>query len=83
MESYDSVKRRGKVKKDYMERMMNDENNWDHKVKGDAVEGPGVCVSREVVLQTSNEIKRGPSDVSLELIAASKDAEFQYQRVLH
>ena len=33
-------KERGKVWKDYMERIMNEENYWDRKVEGDAVEGP-------------------------------------------
>ena len=26
---------------------MNEENDWNHMVEGDAVEGPVVCVSRE------------------------------------
>ena len=68
-------KERGKVWKDYMERIMNEENEWNYNVEGDAVEGPVVCVSREEVLQASNEMKTGkapgPSVVSLELIAAS------------
>ena len=54
---------------------MNEENDWDLNVKGDAVEGPVVCVGREEVLQALNEIKTGiafgPSEVSLELIATS------------
>ena len=58
-----------------MERIMDEENNCDHKVEGDAVEGPAVCVSRYEVLQALNKMKtgkaHGPSDVSLELIAAS------------
>ena len=37
----------GKVWKDYMERIMNEDSDWDHYVEGDAVEGPVVCVSRE------------------------------------
>ena len=39
-----SDKERGKVWKDYMERVMNEENDWDHSVEGDAVEGLVVCV---------------------------------------
>ena len=54
---------------------MNEENYWDHDVEGDAVEVPVVCVSREEVLQPLNEMKTGkapgPSEVSIELIAAS------------
>ena len=34
-----------------MERIMDDENDWDSNVEGDAVEGPVVCVTREEVLQ--------------------------------
>ena len=59
----------------YMESIMNEENNWDHAVDRDAVEGPVICVSREKVLLALNEMKTGkapgPSVVSLELIAAS------------
>ena len=61
--------------KDYVERIINEESDWEHSVEVDAVEGPAVCVSREVVLQALNEMKTGkglgPSDVSLELIAAT------------
>ena len=38
-----SEKEIGKVLKDYMERIMNEENDWDNNVEGDAVEGPVVC----------------------------------------
>ena len=65
-----SEKERGKVWKGYMVMIMNEENYWDHNA-----EGPVVCVSREEVLQTLHEMKTGkdpgPSEVSLELIAAS------------
>ena len=69
---YLSEKERGKVWKDYMERIMNVENDWDCNVEGYAVEGPVVCVSREEVLQALNEMKTpGPSEVSLEFLAAN------------
>ena len=85
-------KERGKVWKDYMEWIMNLENDWDHDVEGDAVEGPLVCVSREETLQALNKMKTGnvpgPSELSLELIAASGGVGIQvmaeiYQRVLY
>ena len=44
-------KERGKVLKDYMERIMNEENDWDRNVEGNAEEGPVVCVGREEVVQ--------------------------------
>ena len=34
---------------------MIEENDWDHTVDRDAVEGPVVHVSRELVLQALNE----------------------------
>ena len=49
----------GKVWKDYMERIVNEENYWDLNVEGDAVEGSVVCISREEVLHAVNEIKTG------------------------
>ena len=57
MESCVSVRRKKLVWKDYLERIKNEENEWDHNVEGDAVEGPVVCVSREQVLQAFNEMK--------------------------
>ena len=49
-------------------------------MKGDEVEGPVDCVSREEVLQALSEMKTGtapgPSEVSLELIAASVGVKF-------
>ena len=54
-----SEKDRGKLWKDYMERIMNEENDLDCNVEGDAVIGPVVCVGREEVLQALNDIKTG------------------------
>ena len=69
-----------------MERTMNDESDCYHDVEGDAVEGPVVCVSREEVLQALNEMKTGklpgPSEVSLELIAASGGVGIQVMTVI-
>ena len=48
---------RGKVGKDYMERIMNDECDWGNNVEGDAVEGPEVCICRYEVLQALTEMK--------------------------
>ena len=50
-----SENERGKVLKDYMERIVNEENDWDRNMEGDAVEGPADCVSREEVLQALDE----------------------------
>ena len=64
-----------------MERIIDEENDWDHDVEGDAVEGPVVGVRREGALQALSEAKKGiaagASEVSLELIAASVEIEIQ------
>ena len=73
---YFSEKASGNVWKDYMEGVMNEENDFVHSVKGDAVEDKVVCVGREVVVvvQALNKVQTGkarrPSEVSLELIDA-------------
>ena len=42
-----------------MKRILDEENDWDRNVDGDAVECPVVCVSREEVLQALYEMKTG------------------------
>ena len=44
-----SEKEWAKVWKDYVEMTMNKGNHWDHRLEGDAVEGPVVCAIREEV----------------------------------
>ena len=41
---------RGRVWKEYMERIMNEENEWDQNVQADLVEGPFERVSQEEVV---------------------------------
>ena len=55
-----------------MERIMNEESDWDHDV-----EGAVCCVSRDDVVQVLSEMKSEkasqPSDISLVLNAASNE----------
>ena len=41
-----------------LERIMNEENDRDHNVEGDAVEGPAVCVDKERLQQALNQNKK-------------------------
>ena len=70
-----SEKDRGKVWKEHMERIMNEENEWNQNVEADLVEGPVERVSQEEVVKTMGGMKAGkaagPSEVSVEMIAAS------------
>ena len=70
-----SKKDRGRVWKEHMERIMNEENEWDQNVQADLVEGPVERVSRGEVVNKLGKMKAentaGPSEVSVEMIAAS------------
>ena len=55
-----SEKERVKIWKDYMERIMIEESDFDHNVELDAVEGPVVSVGRKEVLQTFTENRKSP-----------------------
>ena len=67
-------KDRGKVWKEHVERIMNEENEWDQNAEADLVEGPVERVSGKVV-KAMGEMKEGkaagPSEVCVEMIAAS------------
>ena len=70
-----SEKDRGRVWKEHMEKIMNEENEWDQKVEADPVEGPVEGISREEVVKAIKEMKigkaAGPSEVCVEMIEAS------------
>ena len=70
-----SEKDKGRVWKEHMERIMNEENGGDQNVQADLVEGPVERVSREEVVKALGKMKpekaAGPSEVSVEMIAAS------------
>lgn len=66
---------RGKVWKTHMENIMNEENEWDHMVEVDVVEGPIEKVTQDEIIKAIKTMKprkaAGPSEVSAELITAS------------
>jgi hypothetical protein len=70
-----SEKDRGRVWKDHMERVMNEENEWDQMTEAALVAGPVDRISREEVMKAMGEMKTGkaagPSAVSVELITGS------------
>ena len=49
--SFSEFKDRGKDWKEHMERIMNEENEWDQNVEADLVEGPVERVSQEEVVK--------------------------------
>ena len=64
-----------KIWKEHMEKIMNKENEWDHMVETNVVEGPMEKVARNEIVKAKQRIKSGkatgPSEVSAEMIVAS------------
>ena len=50
---------RRRVWKEHVERIMNEENEWDQNVQADLVEGPVEKVSREEVVKALGKMKAG------------------------
>ena len=65
---------RCKIWKEHMEKIMNEENAWDHKVDAAMVEGPVKKVSRKEVREAIRKMKQGKaaglSEVTTEMIVA-------------
>jgi len=40
--------------KEYMEKLMNEENEWDHKISAEAKEGPADCIRMDEVRAALN-----------------------------
>ena len=64
-----------KIWKEHMEKIMNEENEWDHMVETDEVEGPVEKVACNEIVEAIQRMESGkatgPSDVSVEMIVAS------------
>ena len=73
-----------RVWKERMERIMNEENEWDQNVQADLVEGLVERISREEVVKALGKMKAGkaagPSVLSVEMIAASGEINFHGER---
>ena len=69
------VEDRAKIWKKHMEKIMNEENEWDHMVETDLEEGPVEKVARNKIVEAVQSMKSrkasGPSKVSVEMIVAS------------
>ena len=62
---------RAKIWKEHMEKIMNEENEWDSMVETDLIEGPVEKVVRNEIVEAIQSIKSGkatgPSEVSVEI----------------
>ena len=68
---------RAKIWKEHMEKIMNEENEWDRMVETDLVEGPVKKVVRNEIVKAIQSMKSGKatgtSEVSVEMIIASSE----------
>ena len=65
-------KDRWKLWKEHMEKVFNEENNWDQMAEADMVEGPVEGVTYEKVMNKMKLGKAaGPSEVNMDMIMAS------------
>ena len=62
-----SEKDRGKLWKEHMEKIMNVENERDHMVEADMVEGPVEGVTDEEAMEAMNKMKLGKAAELLEV----------------
>jgi len=61
--------------KEYVEKLMNEENEWDHKLSAEVKEGPADCIGMDEVRAALKEMKRhkapGLSELVTEMIQAT------------
>ena len=61
--------------KEHMEKLMNEENEWDHKLSAEVKEGPADCIRMDEVRAALKEMKRhkapGLSGLVTEMIQAT------------
>ena len=66
---------RAEIWRGHLEKIMNEDNKWDHMVETDLVEGPVEKVARNDIVEAIQSMKSrkatGPSEVSVEMIIAS------------
>ena len=66
---------RAKIWKEHMEKIRNEENEWDYMVETDVAEGPVEKMLGNVIVEVMQRMKSGkatkPSEVSVEMIVAS------------
>jgi len=68
--------------KEYMEKPMNEENEWDHKISARVKEGPADCIRIAEVRAVVKKLKRhkapGLSELVAEMIQATGDTGTQW-----
>jgi len=56
-------------RKEYMEKLMNEENEWDHRISATVKEGPADCIRINEVAAALKKMKRRKAPVLSQLVA--------------
>ena len=68
--------------KEYKEKLMNEENEWNHKISAGVKEGPTDCIRIDEVAAALKKMKRhkapGLSGLVAEIIQATRDIGIQW-----
>ena len=55
--------------KEYMKKLMNEENEWDHKISAEVKEGPADCITMDEVRAVLKKMKRHKAQLLSGLVA--------------
>jgi len=68
--------------KEYMEKLMNEENKWDHRIEATVKEGPADCIRMDEVAAALKKMKRhralGMSGLVAEMIQSTGNIGTQW-----
>ena len=67
--------------KEYMEKLLNEENEWDHKISAEVKEGPADCIRMakvRAVLKMKRHKAPGLSGLVAEIMQATRDIGIQW-----
>jgi len=68
--------------KEYMEKLMNEENEWDHRILAGVKEGPADCIRIDEVVAAMKKMKRhiapGLSGLVAEMLQATRNIGTQW-----
>ena len=71
---------------EHMEKIMNEQNEWNHMVETDVVEGPVEKMARNEIMEVMQKMKSGKatrsSEVSVEMIVASGEIRIKVMKEL-
>ena len=63
--------------KEYMEKLLNEENEWDHDVSCEKKEGPHCCISKEEMRNALQNMKNGKVAGPSKVVSETKQQDIK------